>query len=252
MDIIQLTADNIADQHICCAFSDKKCSHGYLLKKDWLSSQFASGHVFKKFDVKHKVFIEYGPAQHAWAPVQAEGYLHIGCFWVAGQYKGKGYGKQLLEECLQNASSQNGVTVISSPKKKPFLADKKFFLKHGFEVCATAEPYFELLVKKTNPKAQLPCFTPAEQLMKVPQKGLSVFYSNLCPFTEYYVNTELANLAATQGIKLEIIKLDTLEKARKSPCPFTIYSLFYNGQFLTHEIVSAKKFEKLVTEYNIK
>ena len=30
---ITLTKENIADEHICCAFSDKKCKDSYELKK---------------------------------------------------------------------------------------------------------------------------------------------------------------------------------------------------------------------------
>jgi hypothetical protein len=32
--IIQLDKTNIENEHICCAFSDKKCNEGYELKKE--------------------------------------------------------------------------------------------------------------------------------------------------------------------------------------------------------------------------
>jgi hypothetical protein len=35
------------------------------------------------------------------------------------------------------------------------------------------------------------------------------------------------------------------EEAKHAPAPFTTYSLFYNGEFVTNEILSAKKFEKI-------
>ncbi|MEM9982573.1 MAG: hypothetical protein AAF734_08760, partial [Bacteroidota bacterium] len=62
MEIIQLNENNIADEHICCAISDKKCQTGYQAKKDWLKQQFKEGYVFKRYDVRGKVFIEYVPA----------------------------------------------------------------------------------------------------------------------------------------------------------------------------------------------
>lgn len=37
-----------------------------------------------------------------------------------------------------------------------------------------------------------------------------------------------------------------MEQAQNAPAPFTSYSLFYNGGFLTNEILSIKKFEKLL------
>jgi len=36
--------------------------------------------------------------------------------------------------------------------------------------------------------------------------------------------------------KLEIIKLDTMEKAQAAPSPATIFSLFYNGEFITTDL----------------
>ena len=31
---------NIAQEHICCAISDKKCAESYELKKEWLRNEF--------------------------------------------------------------------------------------------------------------------------------------------------------------------------------------------------------------------
>jgi hypothetical protein len=56
--------------------------------------------------------------------------------WVSGSFKGKGYGKDLINYCIDDAKSQNksGVCVISSKKKTPFISAKKFMQKCGFEV----------------------------------------------------------------------------------------------------------------------
>ena len=50
---ITLTKENIADEHICCAFSDKKCKDSYELKKAWLKKEFDNGYVLFEED-KHK------------------------------------------------------------------------------------------------------------------------------------------------------------------------------------------------------
>ena len=80
---ITLTKENIGTEHICCAFSDKKCKEGYELKKEWLRKEFDNGYVFRRLDERAKVFIEYVPAEKAWVPVNAPGYLMINCFWVS-------------------------------------------------------------------------------------------------------------------------------------------------------------------------
>ncbi len=246
MEIITLNEKNIAEEHICCAFSDKKCSEGYHAKKDWLKDRFTEGYQFKKFDVRHKVFIEYGPSESSWLPIEAKNYMVIGCYWVAGSYKGNGYGKELLQECIKDSEGKDGIVVLSSKKKMPFLADKKFFLKNGFEVCDSAQPYYELLVKRNNEKGELPKFREnAKNNLFDGGEGISVFYSNQCPFTEYYVNVELKGIAHEYGIPIHINKIENREMALDNPSASTIYSIFHNGKYVTHEILSRKKFEKL-------
>jgi N-acetylglutamate synthase-like GNAT family acetyltransferase len=252
MDIINLTTSNIDTEHICCAISDKKCQQGYLYKKEWLKERINQGYVFKKYDARHKVFIEYCSSEIAWLPITAPNYMVINCFWVAGKYAGNGYGKKLLEECIQDAKSKDGIVLLTSTKKLPYLSDKKFFLKQGFEVCDLAPPYFELLVYKNNPKAMSPTFNPpAKHNICTNLKGLTVYYSNQCPYTEYYTNTVLRELALKANIPLNVIKIRTRDEAIHTPSPFTIYSVFYNGKFITHDILNENKFNKLMQTVGI-
>ncbi len=117
-NILQLSPNNIDSEHICCAISDKKCGEGYQLKKDWLKKEFDNGYVFRRLDARAKVFIEYVPAEKGWAPVDAPNYLLINCFWVSGQYKGKGYGKELLRMAMEDARKQgkNGLITVVGTK----------------------------------------------------------------------------------------------------------------------------------------
>ena len=119
---ITLTEDNIDKEHICCAFSDKKCLEGYECKKEWLKKEFANGYVFRRLDARAKVFIEYVPAEYAWLPVTAPNYLMINCFWVSGQYKGQGHGYNLLQFVIEDAKKQqkNGLVTVVGTKKNHF------------------------------------------------------------------------------------------------------------------------------------
>ena len=143
---INITLDNIEDEHLCCAISDKKHQDGVHAKKDWLKKQIPKGHIFRKLDVKGKVFIEYSPLESSWVPIAGSNYLYIYCLWVSGKYKGQGHAKSLLEYCIDDAKKQgkSGICVLSSKKKKPFLSDKKFMQKYGFEVVDNVGDY-ELL-----------------------------------------------------------------------------------------------------------
>ncbi|MBL1321553.1 MAG: hypothetical protein COA63_010910 [Methylophaga sp.] len=121
MKLLKLTDNNIEDEHVCCAISDKKCKDGYQKKKEWLKSEFKNGYKFQKMDVRGKVFIEYAPIESSWLPLSGSNFMVINCFWVSGQFKGKGSGKKLLQECMNDAGKMDGIVAISSDKKRPFV-----------------------------------------------------------------------------------------------------------------------------------
>lgn len=76
MKFIRLTHENLEQEHICCAISNNKDIQ-VMSKKAWLSERLEEGLVFLKGDVRGKCFIEYIPAEYAWAPVDAGGlYVH--------------------------------------------------------------------------------------------------------------------------------------------------------------------------------
>lgn len=243
---VNLNPENIASEHICCAFSDKKCSSGYQAKKDWLKEQMPHDYVFRKLDVRGKVFIEYVPAEYAWCPIDAPGYVLINCFWVSGQFKGKGYGKQLLADCVADSQGKNGVVVVTSPKKQPFMSDRKFFEKQGFEHCDSAPPYFELWYKRLNADAPVPKFKDCVRSAECDQpEGLTVYYSPACPFTEYYA-AELEVVATEKGYSIKLVKIENREQAQNHFVPFTNYSVFYEGKFVTQHILNENYFNKFI------
>lgn len=251
---ITLTKDNIDNEHICCAFSDKKCSEGYQMKKEWLRQEFENGYVFRRLDARAKVFIEYVPAEKAWVPVDAPDYLMIGCFWVSGQYKGQGYAKALLQSAIDDARSQGkrGLVTVVGTTKFHFMSDTKWLLRQGFEIVEKSSTGFSLLALKFEESTPTPSFKDCVKSARgVPQNGLVVYYTNRCPFTDYYVNGSLWTLAEENGIPLTIIKLETMEQAQVCPSPATIFSVFYNGKFLTTDmsIGTESKFKKMFQKH---
>ena len=185
----------------------------------------------------------------AWVPVDAPGYMMINCFWVSGKYKGQGHAKQLLKHCFEVAKDMKGVVVVASKVKKPFLSDGKFFLKQGFEQVDAVPPYFELYVKKWNQNSPDPKFKEVTRQARcdVP-KGLSVYYTHGCPFNEYYVNRELKRVAEDKGIPVRITHLKTMQQAQAHFVPHTLYSVFYNGDFVTQHIPNEKNFDKFIPQ----
>jgi predicted GNAT family acetyltransferase len=240
-NFITLTKENIDKEHICCAISDKKCIESYEAKKVWLKQEFDNGYVFRRLNERAKVFIEYVPAEKAWIPVEAPNYLMVNCFWVSGQYKGKGYAKALLKTAIDDAKSQkkDGLVTVVGTKKYHFMSDTKWLLMQGFESVEELSYGFSLLVKKLNTTVKNPSFNKSVKSGECPEKvGLVAYYTNRCPFTEYNVNEELTKSAKKRKIPLKIIKLQTIKQAQSAPTPATIFSLFYNGKFVTTDIGS--------------
>lgn len=250
-DIIKLNSENINKEHICCAFSDKKCKAGYEMKKEWLKAELDKGYVFRKLNERAKVFIEYCPAETAWVPIDAPNYLFINCFWVSGKYKNKGYGKKLLDLAMDDAKSQgkDGLVTVAGKKKIHFMSDTKWLINQGFEMKEVLPDGFCILVKKINSKGAEPKFEKqVKNDLVESDEGLRVYYSNRCPFTDYYVETALKESAEKRNIPLKIIKLDNMESARACPSPATIFSMFYKGKFVTTDISSCldNRFDKFV------
>lgn len=249
--IITLDKSNLDKEHICCAISDKKCKESYELKKDWLSKEFNNGYVFRRIDARAKVFIEYGPAEKGWVPIDAPNYLLINCFWVSGQYKGNGYGKELLRLALDDAKSQgrDGLVTVVGTKKFHFMSDTKWLLRQGFETVEALPTGFSLLAKKINSNANNPRFN--ETVINGETKntsGLVAYFSNRCPFSEYHVKTSLTETANKRKLQLKIIKLETMEQAQSAPTPATIFSLFFNGKFITTDlsVCMDSRFDKIM------
>ena len=249
MKIITIDKNNIETEHICCAIgNDKKNAERSKSKKLWMRNAFDDGLVFKRLDARGKVFIEYMPVEKVWKPITGHNFMTINCLWVSGQYKGKGLSTMLVDDCIRDAKSQkmDGVVVVSSSKVMPFLTDKKFFIKNGFSVSDTADPYFELLSLKFNNKAVDPKFTDfAIKGTCTNNKGFTFIYSNQCPFMEEYVEL-LSIISSKMNIPSKIIKISNYQDAQKFGSPFGTLGIYYNGKFKTHELMPEKKFVKFI------
>ena len=122
MEYIRVNKDNLEKEHICCAISNNKDIQ-VSSKKAWLADRFDEGLVFLKSVERGKCFIEYIPAENAWVPISADGYMYIDCLWVSGSFKGHGYSNDLLNACIEDSKKKGrkGLCILCAPKKKPFI-----------------------------------------------------------------------------------------------------------------------------------
>lgn len=245
MDFIQINQENLDEEHICCAISDKKHQCGVETKKDWLKDRISEGHVFRKLEARGKVFIEYSPLETAWTPIQGENYLYIYCLWVSGSFKKKGYGGELLEYCIEDAKTKHksGICIISSKKKKPFLSDKKFMVSHGFNTVDTLGEDYELLALSFD--GTIPHFTEAAKTQRIESHELTIYYGLQCPYIPNCIK-EIAAYCTSNGVPLNLIKVDTLEKAKAMPCVFNNWAVFYKGKFETVHLLNEGYLKKML------
>ena len=246
-EYINLTLENIDEEHICCAIGDPKHQCGVNKKKEWIKEKLNDEHVFRKLNARGKIFIEYEPIETAWVPINGKNYEYIYCLWVAGSFKGKGIAKELLEYCINDSKEKgmSGICTLTSKKKKPFIGEKKFFEHYGFKVIDTVQDY-ELLVLQFDDN-EVPKFNENVKLMEIDNQDFTIYYSNECPYVEYEVN-ELSEYAKEKNIKINFIKVDTLEKAKNVPCIFNNWANFYQGKFISNTILNANSFEKLISK----
>ena len=244
-EYINLTLENIDEEHICCAIGDKKHQAGVDSKKEWIKSKLKDGHIFRKLNARGKIFIEYEPIETAWIPISGKNYEYIYCLWVAGSFKGKGIGKELIEYAINDSKEKgkSGICTLVSKKKKPFIGEKKFFEHYGFKVVDSIADY-ELLALQFE-DGETPKFNDNARTMKIDNQDFTIYYSNECPYVEYEVN-ELTEYAKENNIKINFIKIDSLEKAKNAPCIFNNWANFYKGKFISNTILNANSFKKLI------
>lgn len=242
-EYINLTLDNLENEHLCCAISDKKHQNGVESKKQWLKDRIKEGHVFRKLNAQGKVFIEYAPLEKSWIPIVGDNFMYIYCLWVAGSYKGNGYGKELLEYAIEDAKKQkkNGICTLSSKKKKPYLSEKKFFEKYGFKVVDEIGEY-ELL--SLNFGKESPRFNETARKMEIDNSELTILYSPQCPYTINSIK-EIEEYMKENNVKIIIEKIDTLQKAKNAPCIFNNWANFKDGKFLSNTLLNKNMVEKL-------
>ena len=244
-EYINLNLENIDKEHICCAIGDPKHQNGVESKKEWIKNKLKDGHVFRKLDARGKIFIEYEPIETAWVPINGKNYEYIYCLWVAGSFKGKGIAKELLEYAINDSKEKgmSGICTLTSKKKKPFLGEKKFFEHYGFKVVDTINDY-ELLALQFDDN-EIPKFNDTARMMKIDNKEFTIYYSPECPYVEYEIK-ELSEYANEKNIKINFIKIDSLEKAKGVPCIFNNWANFYKGEFISNTILNKNSFEKLL------
>jgi N-acetylglutamate synthase-like GNAT family acetyltransferase len=191
--------------------------------------------------------IEYALGNHAWRPVEAEGYLVIHCIMVNGKLKGKGLGTLLLNSCLRDAkkSKCRGIAVVTSSDS--FMARSDFFIKAGFVSVESCPPY-ELLVKKLIRVAPDPRFiVQKERLLKRHKKGLTILAADQCPMVPKCV-VDIAEMSRSLGLEPKVVRVSSAKASRELPTPYGMFSILYDGKLIAARPVSGTRFSIIMSK----
>ncbi|KMY44691.1 GCN5 family acetyltransferase [Bacillus sp. FJAT-27916] len=246
-EFINVTTENLANEHLCCIIRSRKPHPGVEAKRQWLSERLNEGHVFRKLQAKTAVFIEYAPLETAWVPVIGDNYYYIYCLWVSGSYKGKGYGKALMEYCLADAreKGKSGVCMLGAKKQKGWLSDQSFTKKFGFEVVDTTDSGYELLALSFDGKA--PKFASNAKNETIDSQELTIYYDKQCPYI-YQSIEKIKQYSEANNIPLSLMEVDTLQKAKELPCVFNNWAVFYKGKFETVNLLDAAYLKRILNK----
>ncbi len=230
--LIDLTPENIAQEHLCCIIRTRTAHPGVEAKRRWLSQRLAEGHVFRKLDIKGCAFIEYAPLETAWVPVEGENYYYIYCLWVQGDPKGHGYGRQLMESCLADAraSGRSGVCMLGAAKQKAWLSDQSFAKRFGFRTVDATEDGYELLALSFD--GTVPRFAPNAKRQAIENRELAIYYDDQCPYIPQRIE-KLREYCGANGIPASFRHVETLAQAKALPCVFNNWAAFYDGKLVT-------------------
>lgn len=215
-EFVNLTPENLADEHLSCIIRVRKPHPGVEAKRQWLADRLREGHVFRKLQVKDPVFIEYAPLETAWVPVLGDNYLYVYCLWAYGAGKGKGYGRALMEYCLADARVQgkSGVCLLGAKKQKAWLTDQAFARKFGFEVVDATDDGYELLALSFD--GTVPRFAPHAKAQAIDSDELTIYYDFQCPYVPERIEA-IRRYCEANDVPLTLIQVDSLQKAKELP-----------------------------------
>jgi GNAT superfamily N-acetyltransferase len=233
--LVTLTGQDLGKVQMLCGHSPA-FRRGYDSKVVWLHDRLTEGMRYTLLQVhgRNAGMVETIPGEYAWRGVEAQGYLFIHCFWVVGRNRKHGYGRQLLQACLEQARGTNGVAVVSS--RTHWLPTRKIFIKNGFELADEVSP-FELLVNRFKPDAPLPRFT---RVLQSPLPGLTLYYSDQCPYMQN-LPAVVQQVGDQIGLPVNLVHVENASQSQNLPCPYGVLGIFYNGELIEYRPVGTKK-----------
>lgn len=249
MELIDANLANV-DQYSICGYKDKK-NIGYQKKLDWIKDEFQHGLRYKFLvngSGQSVGAIEYMPGEKNWRPIFADGYLVIHCIYIMKkEAKGKGYGKLMIQECINDAQANRFKGVAAVVRKGTWMVGKEIFESMGFEKADATPPDFELMALRFNSKEALPEFNTNNFDFKSEfSQGLSIISTDQCPYAVKAVK-DITDTAINEfNIKPRVVHITENNIARWIPCGFGVFCILNEGKVIADHPISATRFKNIM------
>ena len=247
MEIVTVGEGNLAQHPGAICFINPK-NPSFPLKIEWIKQRFSEGLRIKLLYTENRKkvagFIEYVPGEYAWRAVSASGYMFIHCLWIyPNENKNKGFGTQLINDCIEDARQHNcnGVGVVTS--KNSFMTNKSIYLKSGFQEIANDGAGNELLALAFNDEP-LPVINDWKKQLANYQ-GLNVIFSKQCPWVARLIE-EIKESGIADRLDLKITELKTPAEAQNAPSLYSVFNFINNGKLLADRYISVTRFNNIL------
>ena len=216
MEYVRITKENLEKEHICCAISNNKDVQ-VSSKKLWLRERLDEG----TGQMLHRV---YSGRKGMGADKSRRLYVYrlsVGVrFFQRERIFHRPFGPLHRR---QHAKREKGPlhSFVCEKEALSFRPRISFAYRPSFKDCAK-HPHVE-------------------------EKGYILYYTNQCPFTAKYVPI-IESIAKEHHIPFRSVHIENRDMAQSAPTPVTTYALFLDGEYLTNEILSDKKFLKMLQE----
>lgn len=243
---INIAEDNLNTEHLCCIIRSRTLNPGIEAKKAWLKPMLGNGHVFRKLDAKGTVFIEYDDLENAWVPIEGEGYVYVYCLWVLAPFKGKGYGKELMTYCIEDARSRgkSGICMLGSAKQKAWLSDQGFAKSLGLKTADVSKSGYEVLALSLD--GSMPRFTAEAKAETIDDPGLVIYYDDQCPYIPQFLDP-IKEYCKAEGLAAAFIHVQSLKDAKAVPGAFNNFAVFWKGTLQTVNLLDVNGIRKLIS-----
>jgi GNAT superfamily N-acetyltransferase len=233
LQIVDVGSENV-DTCRCCGANRL----GQQRKREWIKQCLPYGlrykTVLEQIGGRTVGMIEYMPSEYAWRSAHAMNYMMIHCLQVAKQYRGRGIGSRLIQDCKHDAEQRKMNGVVALATTHGWCADDRVYLKNGFRVVDNASPSLKLVAKQLR-KAQPPSFGDWKERLEKMGTGIYMYCSKQCPFMrreELLAHKEW--LKTKYGLEAKIIEINSHEQAQANPCVWGTSGIICNREIINY------------------